>query len=82
MFSTDGNPVRIVVETVPHDVVKRLEAEDEYLKGRLSATNNRMVEIMDVVGELRREISRLQQNCANCESACAPTRSLLGRRKI
>ena len=80
MFSNDGNPVRIVVETVPHDVVKRLEAEDEYLKNRLQATNSRMVEIMEIVGELRRELVKMQQNCSHCESVYnAP--SLLKRRK-
>lgn len=80
MFSNDGNPVRIVVETVPHDVVKRLEAEDEYLRNRLQATNSRMVEIMEIVGELRRELVKMQQNCSHCESVYnAP--SLLKRRK-
>lgn len=81
MFSSDGNPVRIVVETVPHDVVKRLEAEDEYLKGRIQGVNTRMVEIMEIVGELRRELVKMQQNCSHCDSVYSAP-SMLKRRKI
>ena len=80
MYSSDGQPIRIVVETVPHDVVKRLEEADNQLKNRLQGVNNQLFQCMEIIGELRRELVKMQQNCAHCESVYNASSPLRRRR--
>lgn len=60
MFGTsDGQPLRIVVETVPHEVVTRLDEKDNHLQNQINPTRNMLNEAIQVIGELRKEIRAL-----------------------
>lgn len=54
-------PLRIIVETVPHDVVSRLDKSDEQLRKELNALRGMFSQSMDVIGELKREIRDLKK---------------------
>ena len=54
-------PLRIIVETVPHDVVNRLENSDKQLRNELTALRGMFSQSMDVIGELNREIRELKK---------------------
>lgn len=54
-------PLRIIVETVPHDVVNRLENSDKQLRNELNALRGMFSQSMDVIGELKREIRELKK---------------------
>lgn len=54
-------PLRIIVETVPHDVVNRLDDTDKQLRNELNALRGMFSQSMDVIGELRREIRDLKK---------------------
>lgn len=54
-------PLRIIVETVPHDVVDRLENSDKQLRNELNALRGMFSQSMDVIGELKREIRDLKK---------------------
>lgn len=54
-------PLRIIVETVPHDVVIRLDKTDEQLRKELNALRGMFSQSMDVIGELKREIRDLKK---------------------
>ena len=54
-------PLRIIVETVPHDVVNRLENSDKQLRNELNAMRGMFSQSMDVIGELKREIRELKK---------------------
>lgn len=54
-------PLRIIVETVPHDVVNRLENSDKQLRNELNALRGMFSQSMDVIGELKREIRDLKK---------------------
>lgn len=54
-------PLRIIVETVPHDVVNRLENSDKQLRNELNALRGMFSQAMDVIGELKREIRDLKK---------------------
>lgn len=54
-------PLRIIVETVPHDVVNRLEDTDKQLRNELNALRGMFSQAMDVIGELKREIRDLKK---------------------
>ena len=60
MFSNNGEPLRIVVETVPHDVVARLEEKDKRLEDQVIALRSMLHNSFEVIGELKREIRSLQ----------------------
>lgn len=55
-------PLRIIVETVPHDVVNRLENSDKQLRNELNGLRGMFSQAMDVIGELKREIRDLKKN--------------------
>ena len=55
-------PLRIIVETVPHDVVNRLENSDKQLRNELNALRGMFSQSMDVIGELKREIRELKKH--------------------
>lgn len=61
MFNTNGEPLRIVVETVPHEVVADLRNKDEHLQNQINATRNMLNEAIQVIGELRKEIRSLSR---------------------
>lgn len=75
-----GYPFHVIVETVPHDVVKRLDEADEQLRQRIQGVNNTVFQCMEIIGELRREIAKLQQNCTHCETVYNPPSPLRRRR--
>jgi predicted glycosyltransferase len=54
-------PLRIIVETVPHDVVNRLDDTDKQLRNELNALRGMFSQAMDVIGELKREIRDLKK---------------------
>lgn len=54
-------PLRIIVETVPHDVVNRLENSDKQLRNELNALRGMFSQSMDVIGDLKREICELKK---------------------
>lgn len=56
-------PLRIIVETVPHDVVNRLDDTDKQLRNELNALRGMFSQAMDVIGELKREIRDLKKKC-------------------
>lgn len=60
MFNPNGEPIRIVVETVPHDVVARLDQSDAQLRAEISGLRNIQSQMMELVRDLRREIRNLQ----------------------
>ena len=60
MFNPNGEPIRIVVETVPHDVVARLDQTDAQLRAELNALRNMQGQLMELVRDLRRDIRNLQ----------------------
>lgn len=59
MFNMNGEPLRIVVETVPHEVVTDLRNKDEHLQNQINATRNMLNEAIQVIGELRKELRSL-----------------------
>lgn len=60
MLSLNGEPIRIVVETVPHEVVARLDQSDAQLRAEINGLRNMQSQLMDLVRELRREIRNSQ----------------------
>ena len=60
MFSMNGEPIRIVVETVPHEVVARLDQSDAQLRAEITGLRNMQSQLMELVRELRKEIRNLQ----------------------
>lgn len=60
MFNSNGEPIRIVVETVPHEVVHRLDQTDAQLRAELNALRGMFSQLMDTVRELRHEVRQLQ----------------------
>lgn len=56
-------PLRIIVDTVPHDVVNRLDDTDKQLRNELNALRGMFSQAMDVIGELKREIRDLKKKC-------------------
>lgn len=60
MFDNNGQPLRIVVETVPHEVVSRLDKKDEHLQAQINATRNMLNEYIGIISELRKEIRSLK----------------------
>lgn len=60
MLSMNGEPIRIVVETVPHEVVARLDQSDAQLRAEITGLRNMQGQLMELVRELRREIRNLQ----------------------
>ena len=75
MFSYNGEPLRIVVETVPHETVKKLEDADNYLKGRITALHNQLFQTMEIMGELRRDLAIIKSECERCGQACSDPRN-------
>lgn len=57
-----GEPLRIIVETVPHEVVSRLEREDKQLRNEINGLRSMLSQAMDVIGDLKREIRSLKSN--------------------
>lgn len=57
-----GEPLRIIVETVPHEVVSRLEREDKQLRNEINGLRGMLSQAMDVIGDLKREIRSLKSN--------------------
>lgn len=60
MFSPNGEPIRIVVETVPHEVVARLDQTDAQLRAEINGLRNMQGQLMELVRDLRKEIRNLQ----------------------
>ena len=60
MFDNNGQPLRIVVETVPHEVVSRLDQKDVQLQNQINSLRNMLNETFDVIGQLRKEIRGMQ----------------------
>lgn len=60
MLSLNGEPIRIVVETVPHEVVTRLDQSDAQLRAEITGLRNMQSQLMELVRELRKEIRTLQ----------------------
>lgn len=60
MFNSNGEPIRIVVETVPHEVVHRLDQTDAQLRAELNALRGMFSQLMDTFRELRHEVRELQ----------------------
>lgn len=60
MLSMNGEPIRIVVETVPHEVVARLDQSDAQLRAEITGLRNMQSQLMELVRELRKEIRNLQ----------------------
>ena len=60
MLSMNGEPIRIVVETVPHEVVSRLDQSDAQLRAEITGLRNMQSQLMELVRELRKEIRNLQ----------------------
>lgn len=60
MFDNNGQPLRIVVETVPHEVVTRLDQKDVQLQNQINSLRNMLNETFDVIGQLRKEIRGMQ----------------------
>lgn len=49
-------PLKIIVETVPHDVVNRLDKTDAQLRAELNALRGMFSQVTDLIGELKRQI--------------------------
>lgn len=60
MFDNNGQPLRIVVETVPHEVVARLDQKDVQLQNQINSLRNMLNETFDVIGQLRKELRSMQ----------------------
>lgn len=60
MFDNNGQPLRIVVETVPHEVVARLDQKDVQLQNQINSLRNMLNETFDVIGQLRKELRTYQ----------------------
>lgn len=75
MFSYNGEPLRIVVETVPHEVVRNLEEADDRLKQRISGLNNQLFNTIEVLGEIKRDLAIIKSECEKCGHACADPRN-------
>lgn len=60
MFDNNGQPLRIVVETVPHEVVARLDQKDVQLQNQINSLRNMLNESFDVIGQLRKELRSMQ----------------------
>lgn len=54
-------PLRIIVETVLHDVVNRLDKTDEQLRRELNALRGMFSQAMDVIGELKKQIRDIEK---------------------
>ena len=54
-------PLRIIVETVPHDVVNRLDKTDVQLRRELNALRGMFSQAMDVIGELKKQIRDIEK---------------------
>ena len=54
-------PLKIIVETVPHDVVNRLDKTDAQLRSELNALRGLFSQAMDVIGELKRQIREIEK---------------------
>lgn len=61
MLMNNGEPLRIVVETVPHEVVARLDATDNQLRSELNAMRNMFSQMMDVLGDLKRDVRKIEK---------------------
>lgn len=62
MFNVNGEPLRIVVETVPHEVVARLDEKDEYLQGQITGLRGMLNEAVLVIRDLKQELQALKKN--------------------
>lgn len=60
MLNNGGEPLRIIVETVPHEVVARLENTDAKLRRELEALRGMFSQSMEVISELRKELRELR----------------------
>ena len=54
-------PLKIIVETVPHDVVNRFDKTDAQLRAELNALRGLFSQAMDVIGELKRQIREIEK---------------------
>lgn len=54
-------PLRIIVETVPHDVVNRLDKTDEQLRRELNGLRGMFSQAMDVIAELKKQIRDIEK---------------------
>ena len=54
-------PLRIIVETVPHDVVNRLEKSDDQLRRELNAVRTMFSQAMEVIAELKKQIRDIEK---------------------
>ena len=54
-------PLKIIVETVLHDVVNRLDKTDAQLRAELNALRGMFSQAMDVIGELKRQIREIEK---------------------
>lgn len=54
-------PLKIIVVTVPHDVVNRLDKTDAQLRAELNALRGMFSQAMDVIGELKRQIREIEK---------------------
>ena len=54
-------PLKIIVETVHHDVVNRLDKTDAQLRAELNALRGMFSQAMDVIGELKRQIREIEK---------------------
>lgn len=54
-------PLKIIVETVPHDVVNRLDKTDVQLRAELNALRGMFSQAMDVIGELKQQIREIEK---------------------
>ena len=70
MFNTNGEPLRIVVETVPHEVVARLDEEDKRIWARINGLNNQLFQTIEVLGEMKRKLAIIESECEICGRAC------------
>lgn len=61
MFSYNGEPLKIVVETVPHETVARLDAKDKALDARIDALHNQLYQLMTMVNEVQRDHRRIEK---------------------
>lgn len=57
----NNDPIRIVVETVPHEVVSRLEASDKQLRAEINGLRNMFSQMMDVLGDLKRDVRQIEK---------------------
>ncbi|WP_407374945.1 hypothetical protein [Methanobrevibacter sp.] len=54
-------PLKIIVETVPHDVVNRLDKTDSQLRAELNALRGMFSQSMEVIADLKRQINDIKK---------------------